>query len=206
MNEAQLSEQWRKASLEYVTAVNAYVARGLSEGWKNIGPEPKDNRAHLAEDVLTAVRHANQTGNTGALRDMFPPAWGPFLSMIEQKGRGLAPMLWIDNDRIAVHVGATYEQARSSSLAMPSSNSRGCLASAGRPMERCLGSHSMMEFRCAAVGTDRRWLLCNGPLARRGFRLAMTSRAKSTSRTLASSPFFQTGSAPLSCCGKVCLL
>src|SRR3954471_9530438 len=111
MNEAQLSEQWRKASLEYVTAVNAYVARGLSEGWKNIGPEPKDNRAHLAEDVLTAVRHANQTGNTGALRDMFPPAWGPFLSMIEQKGRGLAPMLWIDNERIAVHVGATYEQA-----------------------------------------------------------------------------------------------
>ena len=40
---------------------------------------------------------------------MFPPAWSPFLSIIEQKGQSLAPMMWIDNYRIAIHVGATYE-------------------------------------------------------------------------------------------------
>ena len=109
MDEAQLSERWRKASLHYVTAMNAYVARGLSEGWENIGPEPEDNRAQLAEEVLNAVRRANRTGDTASLREMFPPAWSPFLSIIEQKGQSLAPMMWVDNYRIAMHVGATYE-------------------------------------------------------------------------------------------------
>lgn len=109
MNEAQLSERWREASLHYVTAVNAYVERGLSEGWENIGPEPEDNREHLAEDVLNAVRRANRSGDTAALREMFPPAWSPFLSIIGQKGQSLAPMMWIDDNRIAVHVGGTYQ-------------------------------------------------------------------------------------------------
>jgi hypothetical protein len=54
MNEAQVSEEWRKASLHYVAAMNMYVARGLSEGWENVGPEPEDDRAHLAEEVLNA--------------------------------------------------------------------------------------------------------------------------------------------------------
>lgn len=110
MNEAQVSQEWRKASLHYyVAAVNMYVARGFSEGWENVGPEPEDDRAHLAEEVLNAVRRANRAGDTAALRLLFPPAWSPFLSIIEQKGRSLAPMAWIDNDRIAVHIGATYE-------------------------------------------------------------------------------------------------
>jgi len=109
MTDAQLSERWRRASLHYAAAVNAYVARGLSEGWSNIGPEPEDGRAQLAEAVLEAVRRANRVGHTATLRELFPPAWSPFLATIEKKGRSLAPMAWIDNDRIAVHLGATYE-------------------------------------------------------------------------------------------------
>jgi hypothetical protein len=109
MDETQLSKKWREASLHYVAAVNTYVARGLSEGWENIGPEPKDERGHLAEEVLNAVRRANRGGDITALRERFPPAWSPFLPIIEQKGRSLTPMAWIDNDRIAMHVGATYE-------------------------------------------------------------------------------------------------
>jgi hypothetical protein len=107
MSEGQLSEEWRKASLRYVAAVNAYVARKLSEGGENIGHEPEDDRAHLAYDVLNAVRRANQAGDTAALRTLFPPAWSPFLPIIGHNGRSLAPIAWIDNDRIAVHVGAT---------------------------------------------------------------------------------------------------
>jgi hypothetical protein len=109
MDETQLSEQWRRASLDYATAMNAYVARGLSEGWQNIGPEPEDDRAHLADEVLNAVRRANRSGDTASLRQMFPPAWTPFLPSIESKGQSLTPMVWIDNDRVAVHVGANFE-------------------------------------------------------------------------------------------------
>jgi hypothetical protein len=87
MDEAQLSERWRKASLHYVTAMNAYVARGLSEGWENIGPEPEDNRAQLAEEVLNAVRRANRTGDTASLREMFPPAWSRFCRSSSRKVR-----------------------------------------------------------------------------------------------------------------------
>jgi hypothetical protein len=67
MNEAQVSDEWCNASLHYVASVNMYVARGLSEGWENVGPEPEDDRAHLAEEVLNAVRRANRAGDTSAL-------------------------------------------------------------------------------------------------------------------------------------------
>jgi hypothetical protein len=109
MDETELSERWREASRSYVTLVNAYVKRGLTNGWDKAGSEPQDRRRSMAADVLAAVRHANMNGDVAALRERFPPAWEPFTEVIAEKGQGLAPMAWIDDRRIALHVGATYE-------------------------------------------------------------------------------------------------
>jgi hypothetical protein len=105
MDEARLSALWREASHRYVTAVNAYVERGLRDGWEKAGPEPQDDRADLAAEVLAIVRAANARGNTGFLRERFPPAWEPFSPIIEKVGQQLAPLAWIDDRRIAAKVG-----------------------------------------------------------------------------------------------------
>lgn len=110
MNEEELSKEWRRLSLQYVGSINAYVERGRVKGWDNAGPQPEDHRQHLANDVLEAVKRANRKGDAGApLREKFPPAWEPFLPIIREKGQSLSPVVWIDDRRIAIHVGAFYE-------------------------------------------------------------------------------------------------
>ncbi len=104
MDEARLSALWREKSRRYVAAVNAYVERGLREGWDKAGSEPEDDRANLAPRVLAAVRAANKSGNTASLRQKFPPAYEPFLTIINEKGQELAPIAWIDDSRIALRL------------------------------------------------------------------------------------------------------
>src|SRR5713101_4691069 len=86
MDDAELSAQWREASLRYVSAVNAHMERVRRDGWDSAGPWPEDHREHLAADVLAAVRRANTSGDTASLRAKFPPAWEPFASMLPEKG------------------------------------------------------------------------------------------------------------------------
>ncbi len=106
VDEARLSARWREASLRYVSAVNALVQRGLRDGWENVGPEPEDDRQYFADDVLAVVRRANATGDIASLRERFPPAHEPFLSILDEKEKWVSPIAWIDNDRIAV--GMSY--------------------------------------------------------------------------------------------------
>lgn len=109
MNERQLSETWRAASLRYVSAINDFVARGRRDGWETAGDPPRDDRAPLASAVLDVVRRANVTQDFEALRTAFPPAWEPFLPQLKTNGQNLEPMQWIDDSRLALHVGSTYQ-------------------------------------------------------------------------------------------------
>jgi hypothetical protein len=104
MDEDSLSALWREKSLRYVSAINALMERGQRDGWDNLGSEPLDDRADLAADVLDVVRAANQSGDISCLREKFPPAHGPFLSIIEERGQSLEPMSWVDNNHIAVRI------------------------------------------------------------------------------------------------------
>jgi hypothetical protein len=104
MDEAALSALWREKSLRYISAVNAFVERGLRDGWDKAGPEPKDDREELAADVIDALRAANRSGDIAGLREKFPPAWEPFLPIIEKKSNSPDPIAWIDNSRIAARI------------------------------------------------------------------------------------------------------
>lgn len=106
-----LSEQWRSESLAYVSALNAFVKRGIETNWEEVNgsDEPVDTRDHLAAKVLEAVRAANRSGQVDGLREKFPPDHGPFLEMIEENGQGLPMVLLLDDGRIVLRVGATYE-------------------------------------------------------------------------------------------------
>ena len=109
MNDRELSENWRTASLQYAKAINEYVARGRRDGWKAAGTTPEDNREQLAPLVIEAVRNANRNVPFRSVRADFPPAWEPFIGLLKENGQSLEPMQWLDNSRLALHVGPIYE-------------------------------------------------------------------------------------------------
>src|SRR5687767_3021621 len=110
-SEVELSNRWRKESERYVSAVNAYVARGQKEGWDKISAEeePKETRQPLAHAVLDAVRRANKGTSLDDLRDRFPPAYEPFGPMLDENGQNLPVVLLLDDGRIVTRIGAPYE-------------------------------------------------------------------------------------------------
>jgi hypothetical protein len=110
----ELSRRWRTESANYVSAVNAFVARGEREGWDKLSGEvePTDTRETLAEAVLAAVRRANECQDIAGLRERFPPAHGPFIEMLEENGQSLPVVLLLDDGRIVTRVGAPYEPGK----------------------------------------------------------------------------------------------
>ena len=114
LTEGELSRHWRQESERYVSALNAFVARGMKEGWENVPAtdEPKDTRQPMAQAVLEAVRRANQSGHLDGIRERFPPAHGPFIDMLKENGQCLPVVLLLDDGRILVRIGAPYEPGR----------------------------------------------------------------------------------------------
>ena len=108
----ELSQQWIEESKAYVRSINAYVDKGLTEGWDTVGDEPEDTREALAEQVLHFIREFNRGGNIAALRSKFPPASDPFHKYIKEGGQGLSSVSLLDDGRILVRIGASYEQGR----------------------------------------------------------------------------------------------
>lgn len=105
-----LSRRWRDESRRYISALNDYVRRGLSEGWETVGPEePQDTRQPLAMAVLDAVRRANESGNIDGLHERFPRAHRPFIDLLEENGQSLPVVLLLDDGRIVLRIGAPYE-------------------------------------------------------------------------------------------------
>jgi len=105
MSVDELSERWRKRSLEYVAAVNEHVRRGMQSGWDQAGQPPKDTRQPLAGRVIDAVREANKTGELADLREKFPPAHSPFIELVKENGQHLAPLAFLDDGRIVLGIG-----------------------------------------------------------------------------------------------------
>jgi WD40 repeat protein len=112
MSEEALSKKWRENSRQYVEAINAFVERGMTMGWDKVGEEPEDNRQAMANDVIDAVRRANQRGNLRDLRERFPPAYIPFVDLLEENGQSLEPIALLPDGRIVLRIGTPYEDGR----------------------------------------------------------------------------------------------
>jgi WD40 repeat protein len=109
MEENELSRAWRAGGQLYADAVNDFVARGMRDGWPDKEPAFPDHQTPLADAVLKVVREANRSGNASTLRERFPPAAHPFTDKVKSDGRALDPVIWIDDENVALHVGAPSE-------------------------------------------------------------------------------------------------
>jgi hypothetical protein len=106
-------QEWRRKTLAYASAINDYVARGLRNGWKDVGPQPADPSLEpLAAAALAAIREANAHGAYDALREQWPPAYEPFIPRLKGSSQSIPALCVLDDGSIVLRIGAPYESGR----------------------------------------------------------------------------------------------
>lgn len=105
-----LSREWSNAIVGYAQAINAYVAKGMQDGWDAAGDEPKDERSDaLALAVIDIVREANATAAWRELRERFPVAHAPFVPLLRERGQPIEHIVWIADDAVVATVGSAWQ-------------------------------------------------------------------------------------------------
>ncbi len=105
---------WQREVLSYATAINAYVAKGLAEGWDACGEEPQmAPSATLLPAWRAALIAANAPDATASQRAEFhenwPPAHAPLIGLLSDEGIGISALAWLGEQGMLARVGAPYE-------------------------------------------------------------------------------------------------
>ena len=113
MSQESAQEEWCSKTLDYAASINAFVEKGLRDGWDNVGEEPSDpGRDHLAEAVISAVRQANIDGELAHLRELWPPAHSPLINLLKENGQSIPVVCVLPDDSIVARIGAPYKPGR----------------------------------------------------------------------------------------------
>ncbi|MDL2284272.1 WD40 repeat domain-containing protein [Oxalobacter sp. OttesenSCG-928-P03] len=111
--ESEQQKEWKEKTLAYAKAINDYVARGIKDGWDNVGDEPSSSgREHLVPDLLIVLREANRLGRTDEFREYWPPAHEPFAFMLDENGQSIPMLSLLPDGSILARIGAPYETGR----------------------------------------------------------------------------------------------
>ena len=98
-------QEWRTKTLDYVKKLNAFIAKGVKDGWESAGEEPKDpGREHLAPYAITHIMKANETENFAELREKWPPAHAPLVKYLEKKGQAIPALFFLPDDSIIAYI------------------------------------------------------------------------------------------------------
>lgn len=110
MSYEKLSERWKKEGAAYAKAANDHQAIGLNEGWEIAGElDAEDTRTDMAQEVYGLLKKANKEGTLEQFRQDFPPAWDPFLPIMEENSVYISGLLALPDSRIVIRVGARDE-------------------------------------------------------------------------------------------------
>lgn len=105
-----LSREWTDKTRDYVRDINAFVARGLADGFDEAGEQPSDPRTpELGAQVVDVVREANAAGAWRELRARFPTAHAPFIDQLEQKSVVVRSVCFVDDQRVVAAVGSAWQ-------------------------------------------------------------------------------------------------
>ena len=90
MSKEDASQHWQRQTIAYARAINAYIEKGLREGWDNVGDEPSSaGREKLVPALLEALREANRSGRLDGLQATWPPAHAPLNEVLDEKGQAI---------------------------------------------------------------------------------------------------------------------
>jgi hypothetical protein len=117
MNEADkhtsLQTAWRAVGHSHAKDINAMSESGEHHNRRNRnGGEPADDSNELALEVLSLLKKANKEGNTEAFRALFPPAYEPFVNIIQEQGQSIENLCYIRDNTIAFVIGTAYEKRK----------------------------------------------------------------------------------------------
>lgn len=107
--------KWQLVVTRYVAAINAYVAKGLAEGWDACGKEP--SLVSLDETLpawRAALEAANAPGTSAADRAAFrrdwPPAHAPLIALLPDEAIAISTLACLNDQGMLARVGTWYEE------------------------------------------------------------------------------------------------
>ena len=104
-------QEWKHKTIEYAQQLNEFISKGIESNWENVGDEPKDNgREKLVDTLLKEIRKANESGELAELRDNWPLAHSPLISILEANGQSIPTISVLDDSRIIARIGTHYQQ------------------------------------------------------------------------------------------------
>ena len=107
----RIQNEWKSKTIDYAKSINAFIKKGLQDGWDNAGPEPEDNnREKLVPYLLKAIRKANQEKDFTQLRDNWPLAHSPLIPELDKNGQDIPVVTILDNGHIVARIGAPYQK------------------------------------------------------------------------------------------------
>jgi len=132
-----LSQRWIAGARNYCAAINAFVAKGETEGWDAAGPEPSDGRStEDAAAVVDIVRRAQGTPEARTLRERFPPGFAILVEQTNERGRFVGPIVYVEDDTLIARVGDPWADTQTWELSASSSVRRDDILIVGRSPKR----------------------------------------------------------------------
>ncbi|MBO9198698.1 MULTISPECIES: WD40 repeat domain-containing protein [Niastella] len=112
-NNYLLESQWNIQGHSYAKEINAHQAFIEEHGMPDwMGKEPADKRDELALEVLALLKKANREGTIDTFRASYPPAYAPFINIIQEQGQNIENLCYINEDTIAFVIGSAYEKRK----------------------------------------------------------------------------------------------
>lgn len=105
-----MARRWREEGRIFTADVNEYVHQTMVLRRDGVDEPPQDKRGDLAEKVLEHVRQANERGSIDDVRQRFPPAWEPFVEILQENGQDINQVAILGDGRIVLRVGEHYRE------------------------------------------------------------------------------------------------
>lgn len=110
-NKLAHQKEWKLKTLNYARDINSFVKKGNELGYDEAGEEPEvPNRKKLIKSLISEIRKLNSEGNFKELRDLWPPAHNPLISIFEKQGQSINEVYFIEEHLFIASVDSkTFE-------------------------------------------------------------------------------------------------
>lgn len=105
-----LQKEWKSKTIDYAQAINAFVEKGMTEGWEKAGKEPQEpSREKCVKALLQAIREANIKGEFETLREDWPLAHAPLIPLLEEQSQSIPTICLLNDGTIVARIGTNYQ-------------------------------------------------------------------------------------------------
>ncbi|PZM83810.1 hypothetical protein DLH72_03400 [Candidatus Gracilibacteria bacterium] len=116
MDFEKIKKEWSTKGEDYAKQINEmidFIEKNGWESWEKLGKkESEDKREYLAKDVYKLLKQANDENKLEEFRKDFLPSREPFIKYVEQNGKFIGDMYFIENEKIVFMTGTSYQRRK----------------------------------------------------------------------------------------------